>query len=359
MGCIPPHTDRCLLPPFWTCHTTQTPLQTFVLHRFWRGALATTTTRGTVFSSHLGCIAAGGAGFSSSWRARRIGCWHVGALLACSSLFSSSWTASSSSCTMLFFCCAFCSHFASILLILASRFTAARSWACTTFRGCVFVIRHVLRRVERPLPGGVLVSWSITRAVTVRVHTDVQILGWAGRGGWQHFFADPTHQENPFDAPLCVGGFQWQHAEMMTTPCPSLLQAPGRRLNFGVALVISSLHMVVGCMVVILGACTPTTQTGRFPGTPSSMTPLRDLADEQGVGGIAIDPPEATAVENLDVEVVHHGCDEDMHLTAVSVVCRSKDVQDHLPLPQKKCQPSVHVVSVLCHECTHLCQECV
>ncbi len=74
--------------------------------------------------------------------------------------------------------------------------------------------------------------------------------------------------------------------------------------------------------------------------------------------GIAIRPPEATAVENLDVEVVHHGCDEDVHLTAVSVVCRSKDIQDCLPLPQKKCQLSVHVIGIFRHECTHLCQEC-
>ncbi len=86
--------------------------------------------------------------------------------------------------------------------------------------------------------------------------------------------------------------------------------------------------------------------------------PLRDLADEQGVGGIAIRPPDTTAVEDLDVLVVHHGCDEDVHLTAVGVVCRSKDVHDRLPMLQKKCQPSVHVVGVLHHECMHLGQEC-
>ncbi len=89
------------------------------------------------------------------------------------------------------------------------------------------------------------------------------------------------------------------------------------------------------------------------------MTPLLDLADEQGVGGIAIHPPETTAVEDLDVQVVHHGHDEDVHLTAVGVVCRSKDIHDCLPMPQKKRQPSVHVVGILCHECTHLGQECV
>ena len=88
------------------------------------------------------------------------------------------------------------------------------------------------------------------------------------------------------------------------------------------------------------------------------MTPSQDLADQQAVGGIAVRPPETTAVEDLDVKVVHHGHDEDVHFTAVGVVCHSKDIQDRLPMPQKKCQPSVHVIGVLRHKCMHLGQEC-
>ena len=75
------------------------------------------------------------------------------------------------------------------------------------------------------------------------------------------------------------------------------------------------------------------------------------------MGGFAVCPPEATPVKKLDVEVVHHGHDEDVHLTAVVVVCRSKDVQDSLPMPQKKRQPSVQVIGVLHPKCMHLGQE--
>ncbi len=72
---------------------------------------------------------------------------------------------------------------------------------------------------------------------------------------------------------------------------------------------------------------------------------------------MSVRPPEATAVKKLDVKVVHHGHDEDVHLTAVVVVSCRKDVEDSLPMPQKKCQPSVQVVGVLHPECMHLGQE--
>ncbi len=50
-------------------------------------------------------------------------------------------------------------------------------------QGGIVIIRRVLRCVEYTLPGCVLIIFIITRTITVSVHADVQILGWAGWSG--------------------------------------------------------------------------------------------------------------------------------------------------------------------------------